>query len=125
MLPAPALPASGPYAPWFQHPTLSALQPSLQNTADCWALLAAPVGTRRKEHYLPKGEREPETAYRKRSMPPAPAISSVTPCAMVPPWFWFSPPSTAGPERVSAWRPCAGLLASPTPECSLYPGPTF
>jgi len=35
-------------------------------TAGCWALLAAPDGTCRKEHYLPKGEREPETAYRNR-----------------------------------------------------------
>ena len=52
--------------PWTQHPTLTALHPSLQITADCWALLAAPDGTSRKEHYLPKGEREPDTAYRKR-----------------------------------------------------------
>jgi hypothetical protein len=49
-----------------QHPDLTALQPSLQIIADCWALLAAPDGSSRKEHYLPKGEREPETAYRKR-----------------------------------------------------------
>ena len=66
MPPAPALPAAGPYAPWTQHPNLTALQPSLQITADCWALLAAPDGSSRKEHYLPKGEREPDTAYRKR-----------------------------------------------------------
>jgi hypothetical protein len=64
--PAPALPASAPSAPWHRHPTLTALQPSLQITVDCWALLAAPDGTSRKEHYLPKGEREPEGAYRKR-----------------------------------------------------------
>ena len=54
------------YKAWHLHPTLSALQPSLQITADCWALLAAPDGSSRKEHYLPKGEREPDTAYRKR-----------------------------------------------------------
>ena len=66
MLPAPALPASAPSAPWHRHPTLTALHPSLQITADCWALLAAPDGSSRKEHYLPKGEREPDTAYRKR-----------------------------------------------------------
>ena len=66
MHPAPALPATGPYAPWTQHSTLTALQPSLQITADCWALLAALDGSSRKEQYLPKGEREPETAYRKR-----------------------------------------------------------
>jgi hypothetical protein len=64
--PAPAQPATGSYAPWTQHPTLTALHPSLQITADCWALLAALDGTSRKEHYLPKGEREPDTAYRKR-----------------------------------------------------------
>jgi hypothetical protein len=38
----------------------------LRITADCWALLAAPDGSSRKENYLPKGEREPDTAYRKR-----------------------------------------------------------
>jgi hypothetical protein len=54
------------FFPWHQHPTLSALQTSLQITADCWALLATPDGSSRKEHYLPKGEREPDTAYRKR-----------------------------------------------------------
>ena len=42
------------------------LQPSLQITADCWALLAVPDGSSRKEHYLPKGEREPDSAYRRR-----------------------------------------------------------
>ena len=52
-------------SPWQQHLSLLALAGSLQITADCWALLAAPDGTSRKEHYLPKGEREPETAYRK------------------------------------------------------------
>ena len=45
---------------------MTALQASLQITADCWALLAAPDGTRCKHRYLPKGEQEPETAYRKR-----------------------------------------------------------
>ena len=65
MPPAPVLPAA-PHNPWSQHPTLTALQPSLQITADCWPLLAAPDGSSRKEHYLPKGEREPDTAYRKR-----------------------------------------------------------
>jgi hypothetical protein len=38
----------------------------LQITADCWALLAAPDSISRKDHYLPNGEREPDTAYRKR-----------------------------------------------------------
>lgn len=69
--PAPALSAAKPQAavsndPWTNHPTLTALQPSLQITTDCWALLAAPDGTNCKEHYIPKGDREPETAYRKR-----------------------------------------------------------
>jgi hypothetical protein len=54
------------HAPWAPHPSLTALRDSLQITADCWALLAAPDGSSRKEHYLPKGEREPESAYRKR-----------------------------------------------------------
>ena len=48
------------------HPALAGLNAALQITADCWALLAAPDGSSRKEHYLPKGEREPDTAYRKR-----------------------------------------------------------
>ncbi len=55
-----------PHALWASHPILTAFQPSLQITADCWGLLAAPHGSSRKEHYLPKGEREPETGYRKR-----------------------------------------------------------
>ncbi len=41
--------------PWASHPTLTALRDSLQITADCWALLAAPDGSSRKEQYLPKG----------------------------------------------------------------------
>lgn len=65
MPPAPALPVA-PDAPWTQHPTLTVLDPPLQITADCWALLAAPDGSSHKEHYLPKVEREPDTAYRKR-----------------------------------------------------------
>ena len=66
MSPGPPLAAIAPLSPWAQHPTLTALGTSLQITADCWALLAAPDGSSRKEHYLPKGEREPEAAYRKR-----------------------------------------------------------
>jgi hypothetical protein len=58
--------AATSHVPWTQHPGLIPLGPSLQITADCWALLAAPDGSSRKERYLPKGEREPETAYRKR-----------------------------------------------------------
>jgi hypothetical protein len=52
--------------PWQLHPSLAALRNPLQISADCWTLLTAPDGSSRKEHYLPKGEREPETAYRKR-----------------------------------------------------------
>ena len=66
MLPVAALHTAAISAPWTTHSTLTALQPSLQITADCWALLAAHDGSSRKDHYLPKGEREPETAYRKR-----------------------------------------------------------
>jgi hypothetical protein len=58
--------ANAPCAPWHPHPNLIALQPSLQITAECWALLAGHDGSSRKEHDLPKGEREPDTAYRKR-----------------------------------------------------------
>jgi hypothetical protein len=58
--------AASLHTPWLQHSSLTALRDSLQITADCWALLAAPDGSSRKEQYLPKGEREPETAYRKR-----------------------------------------------------------
>ena len=52
--------ASAPL-PWPLHPTLAALLPRLELIQDCWDLLAG-----RKEHYLPRGEREPETAYRRR-----------------------------------------------------------
>jgi hypothetical protein len=61
-----ALPPDPNWLPWQRHPTLMALQGALQITADCWNLLAAADGTSRKEHYLPQGEREPESAYRKR-----------------------------------------------------------
>ena len=47
--------------PWPLHPSLAALLPRLELIQDCWDLLAG-----RKEHYLPRGEREPETAYRRR-----------------------------------------------------------
>ena len=47
--------------PWPLHPTLAALLPRLQLVQDCWHLLAG-----RLEHYLPRGEREPESAYRRR-----------------------------------------------------------
>ena len=53
-------------APWNEHPSLGGLKKSLCLTTDCWALLTAADGSSRKEHYLPKGEREPDTAYRKR-----------------------------------------------------------
>ena len=66
MPPAISPQANALYAPWNPHPSLTALQPSLQVTADCWALLAAPDSSSRKEHYHHKGEREPDTAYRKR-----------------------------------------------------------
>lgn len=47
--------------PWPLHPTLEALLPRLELTQDCWDLLL-----HRKEHDLPRGEREPEAAYRRR-----------------------------------------------------------
>ena len=79
MLQAVSLQANAPYSPWHPHPTLTALHPSLQITADCWALLAAPDGSSLKDYYFPKGEREPDTAYRKRLDAARPAASSVTP----------------------------------------------
>ncbi len=52
--------------PWPLHPTLAALLPRLELVQDCWHLLADPNGSDRKEHYLSRGEREPESAYRRR-----------------------------------------------------------
>jgi hypothetical protein len=52
--------------PWREHPGLSYLLGPLKITADCWKRLYAPVGASPKKYYLPKGEREPESAYRKR-----------------------------------------------------------
>ena len=40
---------------------MAALLPRLQLVQDCWHLLSG-----RREHYLPRGEREPESAYRRR-----------------------------------------------------------
>ena len=57
--------ATGPI-PWLLHPTLAALLPRLQLVADCWHLLADPNGSDRREHYLIRGEREPESAYQRR-----------------------------------------------------------
>ena len=55
-------PASGNDSlPCPLHPTLAALLPRLLLVQDCWQLLAG-----RREHYLPRGEREPESAYRRR-----------------------------------------------------------
>jgi hypothetical protein len=50
-----------PELPISLHPTLAALLPRLQLVQDCWHLLSG-----RREHYLPRGEREPESAYRRR-----------------------------------------------------------
>ncbi len=47
--------------PWPLHPSLAALLLRLELVQDCWQLLAG-----RREHYLPRGEREPESAYRRR-----------------------------------------------------------
>ena len=55
-----------PSPPWAQHPTLVALQTSLQIAADCWNLLSAPDGSSRRQVYLPQGEREPQGAYERR-----------------------------------------------------------
>jgi len=55
-----------PQPPIPLHPQLLALLPRLQLVQDCWHLLDEPDGRDRREHYLPRGEREPETAYRRR-----------------------------------------------------------
>jgi hypothetical protein len=112
--------------------------------------LRAERGSSRKVHYLPKGEREPETAYRKRLDAARPSgffrdalrtyagmlgrgtdlgvflaaadllvLRDVAALVLVLP-----PPSTAGPERATARRPCAAVIASPCPGCSWWRGPT-
>ncbi|MFM1899942.1 MAG: hypothetical protein RLZZ216_518, partial [Cyanobacteriota bacterium] len=48
-------------SPWPLHPSLAALLPRLELVQDCWQLLAG-----RREQYLPRGEREPESAYQRR-----------------------------------------------------------
>ncbi len=55
-----------PPSPIPLHPQLQALLPRLQLVQDCWHLLAEPDGSDRREHYLPRGEREPQSAYRRR-----------------------------------------------------------
>ena len=52
--------------PWPLHPSLAALLPRLELVRDCWHLLCTPTGIDRREHYLSRGEREPESAYRRR-----------------------------------------------------------
>lgn len=47
--------------PWPLNSTLAALLPRLDLVQDCWQLLDG-----RKAQYLPRGEREPESAYRRR-----------------------------------------------------------
>ena len=47
--------------PWLEAPELQRRRAQLELVADCWNLLEG-----RKAHYLPRGEREPETAYRRR-----------------------------------------------------------
>ena len=122
MPPTPALPATGPYAPWTLHPTLTALGPSLQITADCWALLAAPDGTSRKENYLPRDEREPDSAYRKHLDAARPsgffrdALRDGAALVLV------LPPEQSWPREGDRQEPCAGLIASPSPACSLNLG---
>lgn len=51
---------------WSLHPSLAALLPRLQLVQDCWHLLGGPNGAGRKEHYLSRGELEPESACRRR-----------------------------------------------------------
>jgi hypothetical protein len=66
VLSATKLNAALTHNPWALLHILTALRPSPQITADCWPLLVAPDGSTRKEHYLPKGEQDPGTDFRKR-----------------------------------------------------------
>ena len=43
------------------HPSLLAILPRLQLVHDCWDLL-----NNQKQYYLPRGEREPDSAYKRR-----------------------------------------------------------
>lgn len=54
-------PGSSLEAPVPIHPSLLAILPRLQLVHDCWDLLNG-----RKEYYLPRGEREPDSAYKRR-----------------------------------------------------------
>jgi hypothetical protein len=149
-------------SPWHENPTLTALRPSLQITADCWALLAAPDGSTRKERYLPKGKREPVSAYRMH-------LDAARPSGffgMLSRGSWISlpvsltslltdvhgrgtdlgvflaaadllvlrdgaalalvlpPPGTAGRARATVRRPCAAVIACPSPGCSWSSAPS-
>ena len=53
--------ASPPEALVPIHPSLLAILPRLQLVHDCWDLL-----NNQKEYYLPRGEREPDSAYKRR-----------------------------------------------------------
>lgn len=52
---------SPPETPVPIHPSLLAILPRLQLVHDCWDLL-----NNQKEYYLPRGEREPDSAYKRR-----------------------------------------------------------
>ena len=54
-------PDSPPEIPVPIHPNLLAILPRLQLVHDCWDLL-----NNQKEYYLPRGEREPDSAYKRR-----------------------------------------------------------
>ena len=43
------------------HPSLLSILPRLQLVHDCWDLLS-----NQKQYYLPRGEREPDSAYKRR-----------------------------------------------------------
>jgi len=60
-VPPGVTPGSSTEAPVPIHPILLAILPRLQLVHDCWDLLNG-----RKEYYLPRGEREPDSAYSRR-----------------------------------------------------------
>lgn len=60
-VPPGVAPGSSLEAPVPIHPSLLSILPRLQLVHDCWDLLNG-----RKEYYLPRGEREPDSAYKRR-----------------------------------------------------------
>ena len=67
--------ANAPYAPRQAHPSLTALQPTLQITAACWALLATPTAAATRINTSPRASENRIRHTASASMPPAPQAS--------------------------------------------------